>query len=303
MIDGITSKSGTPLDLDADEIIVNIVELTEPRYLMRVVAYLDGQGASMAPQLVRGVVYRDGALVASGSPVLIQNGQQAAWVPLRFPGADGRPLKPGSYQYGVQGGLTNDGSRVIVADGETPAAEIFRLEPFTPAPPDLLPGLLPSPGLLPGPGVIPGAPETLDGPIAAYLETLEAVRIPVDVLDDDYLSTLPFPLAQRLFTQAAPLPRTVLLATAGWYGSAFDETQGSNAVVRSDGPLVDLVGERIQVKLAVANAARSVVVYVHDMAEFPVEIAEEDIVLSQRSFLQIGNWGDDDLQVQLEVMA
>lgn len=273
----------TDVELDADQVVLeDAVTFESTEFLVRVGAFLDGLGEGDDDQLVRGVVYAAGELVAAGDDVLIPEGQAAGWVSLTFPNA-GLPLTPGDYQYGVQGGARGDNVRWFYSDiagGVTTYA---------------------------GSSFADGAPATVSGgthiahTALLFIETLSGVRIPTGVADD-YLATLPFDITQRVFRAGGVLRPTVVSATASWYGTTFDPTTGANAIVRSDGPLADLVGERILVTRRGSTSDQQVAVYVHDEREFPDELADEDLLLSSRAFIALADPAVDSLEVTVGVL-
>jgi hypothetical protein len=183
----------------------------------------------------------------------------------------------------VHAGPVADGARYYVAD--SPGNRTSYTAPYVAGPPATLP-----------------SGSSASGPVVMFLETISAVDVPDDV-PDDYLASLPFDLTQRVFGAAGVIAGSRVTAVAGWYGNTFDPTTGANAIVRYDGPLADLVGERILVSRRGTTDARSVAVYVHDERSFPDELATEDLVLSARAFLAIGNQTLDDLDVEVGILG
>lgn len=138
--------------------------------------------------------------------------------------------------------------------------------------------------------------------VPAVAETLASLVRIADDEDDDYYATLPFEVTQRVF-RGGVIRGSQLATAAGWYGRSFDETNGAHAIVRSDGPLADRVGERLRVSRRLDGVLRSVFVYVHDEREFPDELDVEQILLSRRAFLTLGNHGLDNMTVTVETLS
>lgn len=286
MIIGSIVPGGSTISLAADSVVlVAAVDLPETEYLVRVGAYLDGGGASNADQVVRGVLYTDaGVLVAAGDAVTIFDDQPAGWVWLAFPGLDGLELPAAGYRFGLHAGVTGAGARLHV--GGTGSRTVFTGHTFTDGPPESLTG-----------------GSTTATAASLLLEVIDQVRLPdAGTVDDDYLATLPWDVTQRVFGASAAIRGTLRTATAGWYGTKFDPTMGAVAIVRSDGPLADLVGERVQVTRR-AGAPRSVVVYITDERDFPDELADEDLLLTRRGFFALADLATDALDVTVEVLA
>lgn len=103
--------------------------------------------------------------------------------------------------------------------------------------------------------------------------------------------------SQRLRAHAEP-EGTAVFASAGWHDTAFDPNRGAYAIVRSDGPLADWVGEWVRVTAAGVTRTRAVTVYVVDEGQ-PIE----DISLSRRAFLALAPLASTELDVTVQVMA
>ena len=86
-------------------------------------------------------------------------------------------------------------------------------------------------------------------------------------------------------------------ATCGWHGELFDPERGNFAIVREDGPLADLLGQRIVVRQRFDTARHDVVVYVHRAAD-----VLEDLSLTRRAFMALAGAWHDELAVEVEVM-
>ena len=285
--DQTVTLNATAENLNADTIVLNDgVDLDSDAYLVRIGVYLAGTETSAASQTVRGVIYTtDGTLVAAGDSVPLESDADPGWITLAFSAHDGLRLPAGGYRYGMHAGAVSAAAELYTADGV--AGDLLTVPdvPFTAGAPATLPA-----------GAATGVPAVM------FLELLAGVVIPADVTDD-YLATLPFDITQQIFGQSAPIASTRASATAGWYGTTFDPTSGANAIVRTGGPLVGLVGERILITRRNSLTPRSVAVYVHNELPFPDEIADEDLVLTARAFLALGSQALDDLQVDVTVLS
>jgi hypothetical protein len=114
---------------------------------------------------------------------------------------------------------------------------------------------------------------------------------------DEHLASLPFLDSQRALTFNTSTA-VIVTGTCGWHGTRTDERQGSFAVVRSGGPFANLVGERVRITTRTGKR-RSVVAYVHN------ESAElvDDLSITRRLFMEIGQLATDALDVRLEVLG
>lgn len=125
---------------------------------------------------------------------------------------------------------------------------------------------------------------------------------PPDV-DDAALARLPWDGSRRAFSTTGPVSSTRRSATAGWHGKSTDPERGANCIVRSDGPLAELVGERLKVTYRRGTLERAVYLYCHDEADFPAEAAVEDLSLTRRAFMALGPLASDTLPVIVEVLS
>jgi hypothetical protein len=78
-----------------------------------------------------------------------------------------------------------------------------------------------------------------------------------------------------------------------WYGSSFHTDRGSYAVVKTDGELGDLVGDRLRL----VYGKRSVIVYVFASAD-----VEAEIVITRRSFAALELLAVNEIDVLVEVL-
>jgi hypothetical protein len=117
---------------------------------------------------------------------------------------------------------------------------------------------------------------------------------PPGAVDDLMLAQLPFPTAQRLLAGAAVRgSRERVLAE--WHGTSADgdTIQGSLAMVNPDGPLADLVGERIKVTFQ----TRSVIAYVHKSGQL-----DDDLSLTRTLFARLARLDATNISVLVEVV-
>lgn len=106
-----------------------------------------------------------------------------------------------------------------------------------------------------------------------------------------------FPATQELFSR--PVARVAASAAQiGWFDTEVCAEGGAVAVVAPDGPLADLVGEIVAVKLNLATEVRGVFVYVVGRA--PVV---EDLSLSRRAFLELAFLSTEALECSVEVLS
>lgn len=120
---------------------------------------------------------------------------------------------------------------------------------------------------------------------------------------DDQLARLPWSLSQQAFGSAGPLRTTRRSARAGWHGTSVDPEEGANCIVRSDGLLADLVGERLRVTYRVGTKERVIFVYCHDEQDFPEEAADEDVSLTRAGFRRLAPLALDGITVTIQVLA
>lgn len=119
---------------------------------------------------------------------------------------------------------------------------------------------------------------------------------------DDYLARLPWGQAQAALAGAA-IASTRRTATCGWHGPSVDAAAGAFCLIRSDGPLGDLVGERLQVTYRVGTLERTVVVYAHDEQDFGDAASDEDLSVTRRGMLALAPLAWDPIAVEIMVIA
>lgn len=82
--------------------------------------------------------------------------------------------------------------------------------------------------------------------------------------------------------------------SCGWYGTATQEDRGCLAIVNLNGPLLDYVGDRLNL----SYKQRSVAVYVFGSGDIPYDIA-----LARRPFMALELPAIDEIPVFVEVMT
>lgn len=117
--------------------------------------------------------------------------------------------------------------------------------------------------------------------------------------DDFYYARLPFERAQKVLDTGKTEPRSLRVANLGWHGNRLDQERGSFVIVNSDGPLADLVGERLRITVGRGLAvARCVTAYCHTRATL-----DSDLSVPRRLFLALDQLGDERPEVEVEVIV
>lgn len=284
MILGRPRPGATATNLPADRIRVTGVTSGEPLRLSHLAAYLDGGGPNAGAALIRGVIYdTDDNLIARGDEVSVPDGTPAGWVQLPFGTDGGLALPADDYSLGIHvGGVTNC-ARTFVDDpgatGSRRATDTYADGTET---------------------VLPAATD-LTASLPVFASAFQPM--PPPAVDDDALARLPWDVAQRILGATGPLRESRVVAIAGWHGTVLDEETGAFAIVRSDGPLADRVGERVRVSRRVGTLERAVVLTIHNELAFPDELVDEAISLTRRAFLELAPWATDSLEVIVETLA
>lgn len=127
--------------------------------------------------------------------------------------------------------------------------------------------------------------------LVPFANVLWTPRWTPPLMDDAHYARYAFPSAQSIFLPAPTAAEYI--GTCGWHGWSFDPERGSFAVVREDGPMADLVGERLKV----TYGEQSVAVYCHTSGD-----TVEDISLSRRLFMALAPAATTELDVVVEVL-
>jgi hypothetical protein len=148
-----------------------------------------------------------------------------------------------------------------------------------------------------GPSAMFGASTPLDYDLSIYA-TYTNYRQALPDEDDFYYARLPFERAQLALDTGKVESGSLHTGTLGWHGNRLDPERGSFVIVDSDGPLADLVGERLRITVGRDQPVpRSVVAYCHTMAALA-----SDLSLPRRLYLALGAPGDETPAVQVEVL-
>lgn len=130
---------------------------------------------------------------------------------------------------------------------------------------------------------------------------VEAFVIP-EVSDDALVASIPLDVLSDYFNDAGTVgdPRA---ASAGWHYQHDAPPPPATCVVRTGGPLEDLVGDRIRVTATGVYGQQSVALYVADEQPFDDELAAEDLSLSRVAFSRLAPLWTDLLDVTVEVLG
>lgn len=120
-----------------------------------------------------------------------------------------------------------------------------------------------------------------------------AVQLDLDLMN----SRRAFPEAQALFDGAA-LSLVAEGAKIAWHGSDLHPETGCIALVREDGPHVDLIGEIVKVSRTLPTKRRTVFAYVYATAAI-----DADLSLARRTFMGLGILANESLDCRLEIIA
>lgn len=274
MLFGRRIRGTLSLDLASDTVHVTRFTLGAPTSVVKLTVALDGGAAGVDGQAVRGVIYdADGTLVATTAESIIDFATPGSWYDLSLLESDpaGVLLAAGDYDLGLLAGGPAETARVYVDTG----------------------GI----GQHDADDYADGAAPTLAGTADSHALSIFATgftRYAAPDETDDYFTTLPYADAQVVLGRTPPLAATALTAQVGWHGTSVDPVRGASAVVRSDGPLTDLVGERVKV----SYNERSVVAHVREERDIL-----EDMSLARRLFLGLATPNTDELAATIETLA
>jgi hypothetical protein len=259
----------TELVFDSDQRITSPAHtITEELSFIKLSAYLSGLNSG-SDQMVRGAIYADGIITAGSETLTIEGGTAPQWHDFDFGGVV-RTIPAGTeLRFAL---FSGPGDSVIVYgdddDGGDLAADTWSDGweiAFTPTADAITPSLF-----------------------ATYFQPWTP-----RVLPDAQLARLGFPSAQEaLGSHGGSL--AAYTATCGWYGFPFDPDTGSFGIVRTDGPLHDLIGERVRITYGDLSA----VVYVKDRRE-----VVEDIAVTRRVYMHLTTAATTELTVEVEVLA
>lgn len=242
---------------------------------------LDGLGSGIGNQTIRAIIYdaATGALLAVGDETVIADGAPTKWTDLLFsnyPG--GVVLKAGDVQIGLIGGTNTNTVRVW--GRPSVGGIVFNTDTYAD-----------------GAASSFGAASTTDTLMGEFATFILPAAVPLET--EFYYARFPFPLAQAALDTGKVVENSGQIASLGWHGTRIDPERGSFAVVNADGPLADLVGERLKITSSGGEARpRTVFVYCHTRASI-----EEDLSVTRRLFLGLSVPSDFAPSVQVEVVS
>lgn len=243
---------------------------------------IDGNGGAppTTSMTLRGVIYQNSVLLATGDEITVMSGDPLTWVDLPFTGGNpgGVAIAPGEVELGVLIGGTANVVRVMQIDPDSPwgggrtNADVYVGGASNPY----------------------GSATQISATMSLFATISETGTENADA-SFDVIAALGFPDAQLLL--AGELQDTTYETTTSWHGTVVDASRGSFAVVLAGGALDGLVGERVQVTSKTHNL--SVIVYV----TAKVASLDADISLARRAFAAIELLSADFLDVHLQVIA
>lgn len=284
MILGRTRRGATAINLATDRVRGVDLTLGTPAHLSHLAVLVDGLGLNLGTTLLRGVIYEtDDVLIARGEEVMVHDGDPEAWVQLPMGASAGMLLDAGNYRFGIHIGGVVGCARTFVDDpgigGSWQVTDTYADGTADPLP----------------------AVTSLTASLPILASLFEPWIAPA--VEDIQLSRLPWDLSQRALGATGVLRSSRTTGIAGWHGSILDTETGAVAIVRSDGPLAKLVGERIKVTREDSQVERTVYLFVHDEQAFPDELASEDLSLTRTAFVRLSPWCTDALEVTIEVLG
>lgn len=120
-----------------------------------------------------------------------------------------------------------------------------------------------------------------------------------DFAEERIYAALPWPEAQAKLSEPGLTTERPRAASCGWHGTGLDPERGSFGIVARDGPLAGLVGERLAISRRDTAEARTVYVYVHADSD----TLTEELSLTRRAFMGLGDLALEDVPVVVEVVA
>lgn len=244
-----------------------------------IIARLDGLAGGTGEQRIRPVVLAAGVAYV-GTEILIDEGQAAGWRHLVFEQPPAIPART-AFAYGIQAG-GNDGVARLLGSTDAGADGYSVAAPYPAAPPAA------------------GTPTDIDFAPAFCALGVEPWTPPA--VDDEAIARLPLDVAEAALGASGPTG-AAHVGQAGWHYISVDAETSAFAIVRTDGPLADLVGERVRVSADVPGGTRSVVVVIHDEQAFDDGALDEDISLTRRAFSRLAPLWTEALTVRVEVLA
>lgn len=271
MIAGVTKAPTNVAAVVSDRVLVGRIAVPDSRLMVRLDVYSDGAGGVDA-QTLRGVIYDavTGALLMTGTPVVMPAAAPAGWLALPMPPSvlratdvwAGLHAGPGSalrvYSEALAGPAV--GRRVTDTYSDGPAASLAA-------------------------GTDVGRP--------GVFATLATPWVPPLISDED-LAALGWQSSQQAL-RGSGNSGTAQTVGVEWHGTLLDDREGAFAIVRQGGPLEQLVGERLRVALS----DREVFVVIVGSSD---EL-DEDVSLARRAWLALANLSEDRADVLVEVVT
>lgn len=292
-----TRRDTTPTGVSADHKYA--IERVAPvdAEVMKLSAYLDGQGPGSGEQVLRGFLIDVLAgTVAVTDPVAIEDNSEAAWLDLHFPTRV--PLIAGrTYRMGLHANGAPQAARIYV---DASADGIRAIDDYSDGTDASFGagGLWLSEDLYLSPDLYLDSSSVIGEP-ALFATYITPARTPRPDEEDAYFARLAFPSAQRRLGDTAPDRLSRTSAICGWHGTWLDaEHPGSSfAIVQFDGSLAEMVGERIKVT---TKSGRSVYAYVHRALDLD---SGDELSLTRRLFQHLAPLATESLQVTVEVLG
>lgn len=278
----------TPTVVAADTKRVARFNLPQAANVSKGSMYLDGLGGGGGgPQVCRMVVY-DVAdnLVAQSDEVSVAQGQSAGWVDFAFSAYRGKlALAAGDFFAGLHAGPFSNTIRMYVSPAAHGMGSKSNADTYSD-----------------GPSAAFGAATAVTTDFACYLAYFTPYASLQPAESDLYYSRLPLPEAQSILGVGGPQVGTRRLVSVGWHDTFIDPEMGSAALVRDGSDLVDLfLGERVRVTRQQVTKPRTVVAYVHNVAD--ANAFDWDLSLSRRLYAQIALLANETVPVIAEVIA
>lgn len=262
-----TQSGAVAQDLTVDKRFMWPVTVPEAGVIARSAVRLS-DGSAAGSQQLRGVLYRgnaaDAPLVAVGASFVVADAAAAAWYEL---GLQGVELDAGVYCFGLQAGAVSLAAAILRTSAVTAITDTYA----------------------DGAAAVLGA-VAADSRPAFYADVSPAWAPPA--IPDEELAQRGW-VSSQIALGGAP-SGAARQARAEWHGTSIDARRGALALVRDDGVLADLVGERVRVTFG----ARSANVYVVASSDI-----DEDISLTRRAWMALANASRDFIDVRVEVIA
>lgn len=242
-------------------------------------AYLDGLGPSSGEQVLRGFIIDVTAnTIEVTDEVVVEDDAEAIWVDLTF--AERVPVVAGStYRIGLAFGDSDTCARLYL-DGTTDGKR--KADTYSDG------------------TVTTFSSPTAIGEPAVFATYITPATTPEPNEDDAYYARRAFDSAQAVLGSTGAVLGSRTNGSCGWHGTWLDpEPQGGSfAIVQEDGPMAEMVGDRVRIS---TSDGRSVAAYVHRAMDLDAD--GDDISVSRRLFAELGLLAQESLSVQVEVLG